>query len=290
VIDGEAGGQPADGGVAIQSQNIHWISAGRTHVGKVRKLNEDALLQRPDRGLWAVADGMGGHEAGDYASASLVAALGGIRDGLDLADLVAEARQQLERINTELVSAGRKRRSRIIGSTIVVMLSEGREAVVLWAGDSRLYRFRRRRLELVTEDHSRIQELIASGKLDPLQAEQHPEANIITRAVGVSEALELAVERFPIRDGDTFLLCSDGLSRYVGESDIVAALGAPSCQHACDRLIDAVLETPARDNVSVVVARATNDDSQLRTRLNPHPVVEDPTEPDGAPTTLDTRR
>jgi protein phosphatase len=276
--------------VAIQSENIHWISAGRTHVGKVRKLNEDALLQRPDRGLWAVADGMGGHDAGDYASASLVAALADISDRLSLDDLVMETRQQLERINAELVAEGRQRRSRIIGSTVVVLLSGGCEAVVLWAGDSRLYRLSGRRLELVTEDHSRIQELVASGKLEPAQAEQHPEANVITRAVGVSEVLDLASERFTIVDGDTFLLCSDGLSRYVGETDIITALGDASCQHACDRLIDAALKTPARDNVSVVVARALIDDSQLRTRVNPHPVAEDPTEPHDGTTLLNPPR
>jgi protein phosphatase len=276
--------------VASQSQNIHWISAGRTHVGKVRKLNEDALLQRPDRGVWAVADGMGGHDAGDYASASLVSALADIGDGLALDDLVAAARQQLERINVELVAEGRKRRSRIIGSTIVALLSGGGEAVVLWAGDSRLYRLSRRRLDLVTEDHSRIQELIASGKLDPERAEQHPEANIITRAVGVSEALDLSSQRFAIGDGDTFLLCSDGLSRYVAEPDIVTALAEVSCQHACDRLIDAVLRTPARDNVTVVVARAVSDDSELRTRLNPNPFEEDQTERAGATTLADRRR
>jgi protein phosphatase len=278
------------GGTAIQTQNIHWISAGRTHVGKVRKLNEDAVLDTPAKGLWAVADGMGGHAAGDYASASLVAALAEIRDGLALNDLIAETRQRLERINVQLVSEGRQRRARIIGSTIVVLLSNGWEAVVMWAGDSRLYRLGPRRLELVTKDHSRIQELITSGKLQPEEAEQHPEANIITRAVGVSELLDLDSQRFEVRAGDTFLLCSDGLSRYLGESDIVTALGAASCQQACDRLIDAALRTPARDNVTHPPARATADDSVVRTRLNPNPIGDAATRTDDGTTLWDPDR
>ncbi|HEX7037772.1 MAG TPA: protein phosphatase 2C domain-containing protein [Pseudomonadales bacterium] len=275
----------------MEPHSFHWVSAGRTELGKVRKLNEDALLQRPDRGLWAVADGMGGHAAGDFASASVVSALGGIREGLPLEPLIAEARQQLERINGELLVEGRQRRARIIGSTVVVLVAAGHEGAVLWAGDSRLYRWRGRRLERLTDDHSRIQELIASGRLDADQAEQHPEANVITRAVGVAETLELSNRRFPIRDGDTFLLCSDGLTRYVSDRAIASALRDPTCQGACDRLIEAALKSPARDNITVVVTRASSDDSQARTVLNPAVARDDDaTEPRGATTVLDSSR
>lgn len=255
------------GGLAIPTPDVHWVSAGLTHVGKTRKLNEDALLDAPGKGLWAVADGMGGHAAGDFASASLVEALDKVAVGLSLDRLLSRARRQLERVNTRLVAAGRKRQVRIIGSTIVVLVSCGREAAVLWAGDSRVYRLSNGALELLTLDHSRIQELINSGRLTPDEAEQHPEANVITRAVGVADKLELDSKRFDVGDGDTFLLCSDGLSRYVDEASILAALGERTCTQACTRLIDAALQTPARDNVTVVVIRAATDDSLMRTRL-----------------------
>ena len=269
--------------MAIRAQAFHWVSAGRTDVGKVRKLNEDALLQRPDRGIWAVADGMGGHAAGDLASASVVAALGDIREERGLDALVTQARRQLARFNAARLNDGRLGRARIVGSTVVVLLAAGRDGAVLWAGDSRLYRFRRRRLERLTDDHSRIQELIASGQLDPGQAEQHPEANVITRAVGVAETLELSSRRFRIQDGDGFLLCSDGLTRYVDAPRVAIALREPTCQAACDRLVAAALESPARDNVTVVVARAVSEDSGTRTVLNPALVNpdDDPTEPHG---------
>lgn len=254
----------------------------------MRKLNEDALLQATASGLWAVADGMGGHDAGDYASAVLTSALGGAA-GADLDDLIGDVRERLSRTNGELIEEGRRRRARIVGSTVVVMLARGDRAAVLWAGDSRLYRFDGRRLELLTTDHSRVQELVASGKLAPEDAEAHPEANIITRAVGVSEILELESRSVSVRDGDTFLLCSDGLSRYVSEQTIASALADPSCQQVCDRLMDAALASPARDNISLVVVRAREDDSALRTRINAEPMGDDPTEPEHADTVLDRK-
>lgn len=259
-------------------------------MGKVRKLNEDALFQSAGSGVWAVADGMGGHDAGDYASRYTMDALAGLAAAPDLDSLERQVRSVLASSNAHLVEAGRRRRTRIVGSTVVVLLARDTAAVVLWAGDSRLYRFDGRDLTLLTTDHSRVQALIASGKLRPDEAESHPEANIITRAVGVAETLELDARRLTVSGGDTFLLCSDGLSRYVSEAQMAAALADPSCQQVCGKLMDAALASPARDNVSLVVVRASNDDSLLRTRLNTAVADDDPTEPDAAETLLDRSR
>lgn len=240
------------------------------------------MLQAAGRGVWTVADGMGGHDAGKLASALVADTLADLPDAGSLEALEREARRRLGLANTRLLEEGRQRRARIVGSTVVVLLARGHSAIALWAGDSRLYRFDGRRVELLTTDHSRVQELIASGQLRREQAEQHPEANVITRALGVSETLELDRCPVPVENGDTFLLCSDGLSRYVNDDEIAAALADPSCQQACDRLIQAALATPARDNITAVVVRASADQSDLRTRINTRPVTaDDPTEPAG---------
>ena len=133
-----------------QAVSLHWDSASRTHVGTVRKLNEDSVLERPDRGLWAVADGMGGHAAGDFASAAVVNALNGIHAPASLGALVGEVRQQLQAVNHALSEEARRRGQELIGSTVVVLLLFGAHAVVLWAGDSRAYLYREGELKALT--------------------------------------------------------------------------------------------------------------------------------------------
>ena len=245
--------------------DIHWISAARTNVGKVRKLNEDALLQKPLLGLWCVADGMGGHHAGDYASRAVVDALSELAAPSDLKELETQTFAALQAVNGELFSGG----GRLMGCTVVVLVSLTGEASVVWAGDSRAYRLRQGRLEQLTRDHSRIQTLIDQGRVKPEDAEMHPEANVITRAVGVTEQLELDRKALDVQDGDTFLLCSDGLYRYVTEQQMKEALGRPDCDEACSILIDLALASEARDNITAVVIRAELDDTAIRTQINP---------------------
>jgi len=243
----------------------------------VRRLNEDSVLERPELGLWAVADGMGGHAAGDFASAAVVRALGAICAPASLGALVAEARQRLQGVNRTLSEEARQRGQEVIGSTVVALMLFGAHAVALWAGDSRAYRYRQGELKQLTRDHSQVQELVSLGLLTPEQAEGHPAANIITRAVGVAGYLELDSEKFEIAAGDTFLLCSDGLYRELAEGDIKACLALHDCQQACDALLEQTLVRGARDNVSVVVVRVLHEGQLTRTQhnasLTPAPVT-----------------
>ncbi len=152
---------------------------------------------------------------------------------------------------------------------MVALLTFGDHGVVLWAGDSRAYLYRQGELIQLTRDHSQVEELVSRGLLAPEQAEEHPAANVITRAVGVAETLELDSEMLEIAEDDTFLLCSDGLYREVDDRAIKAALAAGDCRHSCDALIEAALARGARDNVSVIVVRANDETQATRTQYNP---------------------
>ena len=224
----------------------------RTDVGLRRKVNEDSILVRTDRGLWAVADGMGGHDAGDVASAKVTDALLNLPIFYSLDELVEGAVEALKRVNQELIaSAGTSERTP--GSTVVGLAIAGDQYRCFWAGDSRAYRIRGGQIVQITRDHSLVQRLVDAGMLSPAEAEHHPNANVVTRAVGVAD--ELAVD---IVDGDAmpcdlFLLASDGLTRLVGDAELLSELTSNSPAEAADRLIETVLSRGAPDNVSIVI-------------------------------------
>jgi protein phosphatase len=248
---------------------LHWDSAARSHVGTVRKLNEDAVLEHADCGIWVVADGMGGHSAGDLASASVVSALAVLRPPASLGALVGEVRQRLQDVNRALSAEAQQRGQEVIGTTVVALLLFDRHGVTLWAGDSRAYRYREGELTQLTRDHSQVEEFVSRGLLTPQQAEHHPGSNIITRAIGVSAYVELDSQMFDLVPGDSYLLCSDGLYRELSEGEIRACMALDDCQLACDALIERALAGGARDNVSVVVIRLTEAEQVTRTRYNP---------------------
>jgi serine/threonine-protein phosphatase Stp1 len=231
----------------------------RTHVGLKRKINEDAVLARPDLGVWAVADGMGGHDAGEVASALVVEMLGAVGAGLDVRARAAAAHLALsgahERL-TAMAQAGPGGGSRTIGSTVVALVADGVSYICLWAGDSRGYLWRDGALVQLTRDHSLVQTLVDAGELDPADAQDHPNANVVLRAVGASGALGVDAVDGLVRPGDRFLLASDGLTRLVSDAELAAALGASDQDAAADRLIALVLERGAPDNVSLVMLRA----------------------------------
>jgi len=246
-----------------------WESAARTHVGTVRRLNEDAVLERPELGVWAVADGMGGHAAGDFASAAVVEALAAIHNTPSLGSLVAEVRQRLQAVNGALSAEARQRGQEVIGTTVVALVLCGRHGVTLWAGDSRAYRYRQGELSQLTHDHSQVQEFVNQGLLTREQAERHPSSNIITRAIGVAGAVELDSLMLELQAGDRLLLCSDGLYRELDAAAIAACLSLADCQAASDGLIEGALRGGARDNVSVVVVEVLDAEQVTRTRYNP---------------------
>lgn len=233
-----------------------FLSYGLTHVGRVRQRNEDAFIERPERGLWAVADGMGGHQAGDYASARIVEALAAVPPQADLTGWIDEVGCCLGRADTELrARAARLGPGAVIASTIVVLLATAAEMAAVWAGDSRLYRWRDGEFHQLTVDHSRVQELVAAGLLRPEDATRHPHSNIVTRAVGAGP-VDFAVIRDSVQPGDRFLLCSDGLTNMLSDAEIAHEVSAAGPHPAAERLLDRVLARGAVDNVTIVIVVA----------------------------------
>jgi serine/threonine protein phosphatase PrpC len=234
---------------------LRFTSHGLTHIGLVRQRNEDAFLDRPDFGIWAVADGMGGHEAGDFASASIVTALGAIEPPDDLDGFAEAAAVELDAVDHALrARAAKLGPYAVIASTVVVLLAKGEEFVALWAGDSRLYRWRDGQLRQLTRDHSKVQEMVDAGLLRPDQARSHPLSNIVTRSVG-GGPFELGRLSDEVLPDDRFLLCSDGLTNLVADAEIAAELAAPP-RDAALRLRDHVLARGAPDNVTIVIVHA----------------------------------
>lgn len=231
---------------------LHGISAGATHPGNVRQINEDAYLDRPDIGLWAVADGMGGHNAGDLASRTVIEALNTVPRHKFLGWMVAGLRASLEDANQYLCAEARRRGVDIIGSTIVVLAAAGDQCALLWVGDSRIYRLRNGTLRQLSHDHSQIQALIDEGLLTPNAAEEHPAANVVTRAVGAEETLEIDAQICEIKNGDRFLLCSDGLTKEIPESTIAELLAQTTLKEIPRTLIDETRKRGARDNVTLI--------------------------------------
>jgi len=245
---------------------FHWTSVAQTDVGRVRSRNEDACLAQPQRGLWVVADGMGGHAFGDVASRTVVEALDRLLPPASLARFVDAARATLVQVNDTLRAEARARHVPVMGSTVVVLLAVGTEAACLWAGDSRIYLYRHGRLQQLTRDHSQAAALQARGV--DAAASAAVGGNMITRAVGASDTLDVEVTTLSVRDGDIFLLCSDGLSNPVPEQDIRDTLAGGDCVQAAQTLVRMALDNCGRYNVTVVVAQA-NDLSVDKTLLNP---------------------
>lgn len=235
-------------------------TVARTHVGCRRKVNEDALLARPDLGLWAVADGMGGHHAGDVASALVIEQLASSSPGLRLMERIEEARRRMQAANGRLIALARAEDAqRTIGSTVAALLLGDGGFACLWAGDSRGYRARGGALSQLTRDHSLVQELVDLGEITAAEARDHPNANVITRAVGANPGLEIDVVQGEVRVGDVFLLASDGLTRLASEEDLLNALEASDLEAAAERLVDLCLQRGAPDNLSFIMLRVRPD-------------------------------
>lgn len=213
------------------------------------------MLVRTECGLWAVADGMGGHEAGDVAS-------GKIRDALlrlpetEPDRLVENAIAALGGVNRELLAlAGSNDSERTIGSTVVGLVIAGGQYRCFWAGDSRAYRVRGGEIAQLSRDHSLVQSLVDAGMLEPAQAVDHPNASVITRAVGVAEELKIELASGDAQPGDRFLLASDGLTRVVDDQELAAVLASSGPEEAADQLVETVLARGAPDNVTLIIVK-----------------------------------
>lgn len=227
-----------------------------THRGLVRTENEDAFLVLPPTGLFAVADGMGGHEGGALASARLVDELAAIGTPASAVDLLKGLEAAVLRANAALQAIGRERRA-TLGTTLAALLVHGQHFACVWCGDSRIYRVRNGAITRLSRDHTEVQALVDRGLLSLEEARTSPRRNVITRAVGVWPEPELEMEQGDIEPGDAFLICSDGLTGHVEDDVIGHHVARTSPQGACDALLALALDRGGTDNITVViVARA----------------------------------
>jgi protein phosphatase len=228
-------------------------SAKVTHVGLVRKNNEDSAYA--GRRLAAVADGMGGMPAGELASDIVMRALAPLDTPKDPRDATAVLRDAIESANRQIRAAGESDASQDgMGTTVTSLLLSGETVTLVHVGDSRCYLTRDGSTSQVTKDDTFVQSLVDQGILTPAEARAHPRRSIVTQAVQGDEFAPEVAE-MAVRPGDRFMVCSDGLSDWVSEDNIAETLGAvPDPDLCAGRLVDLALVAGAPDNVTVVVA------------------------------------
>lgn len=232
--------------------DLRFTDASLTHPGQVRADNEDSLMARPADGLWAVADGMGGHSRGEWASAAITEALA--RADLPAAfDAAVEATARtIHAANLQIWNEAQGR-GESMGSTAVALMLRASRFAVFWVGDSRCYLLREGALYQLTTDHSQVQDMVAAGRLTPEEAEDHPMSHVLSRAVGVGPEIELDVVSDEAMAGDVFLLCSDGLTRTIPDAELATILASGRPSTTVERLVQLCLDRGAPDNVSVSV-------------------------------------
>ena len=235
---------------------IRWDSVEETHVGIVREINEDSILSSQQAQLWAVADGMGGYESGNVASNMIVQTLADLNSKPSLSEFIDSVEDSLIDVNQRILEyADIMLDGRTLGSTVVTLIIKERVGICLWAGDSRLCRFRNNQFVQLSRDHSQVEELVQQGLLSAEEAENHPDSNIITRAIGASHELYIDINVFSVQQGDIFLLCSDGLYNMVPNDDIIQILSDFPIEQAINILIQKSLDNGATDNVSVILVK-----------------------------------
>jgi len=248
--------------------------AGRTDVGRQRSANEDSLVVRPP--LFAVADGMGGAKAGEVASAVAVDAVEAAEESSEpteaqLANIVHEANRRIY----DLAVADESRRG--MGTTLTLAKLHGDEVSLAHVGDSRAYRLRGGELEQLTHDHSLVAELERSGQITPEAAERHPQRSIITRALGPEPSVEVDTYTLAGRDGDVFLICSDGLTSMISDDEVTSILrSAASLDEAAEALVLAANQSGGKDNITVILFRLGEDEGGAeQTAVRPVPGDQD---------------
>jgi protein phosphatase len=244
----------------MQSTPLLFETGAATHVGMVRQRNEDSFLIRPEAGIWAVADGMGGHKHGDLASHLVIEALKSIQNPTSATQLLSLCESRIFDANSRLKEMGRQQGGIIIGTTITVLLACDGYFACVWSGDSRIYMARQGEITQITRDHTEVQDLLTKGLISPEQVQEWPGNNVLTRAIGFAEQPELEMISGPLNAGDVFVMCTDGLTRHVRDEEILRSVSVNRSQQACDRLIALALERGGVDNVTVIVLRYRPDD------------------------------
>ncbi len=235
---------------------MEFLAASATHVGLKRKINEDNLLVRSDASVWVVADGMGGHEAGEVASAKLVEALANLPPSGSPDETAEVAERLVQDVNLELLQLAQGSLTpRTIGSTVVVLAIRAGEYRCLWAGDSRCYLVRDREITQITHDHSLVEDLVRSGLLRPEDAADHPDANVITRAVGATRELRIDCVAGEVRRGDHFVLASDGVTRVMENAELGKLVASRNPLQAVEEIQSIVLSRGAPDNLTCIIVR-----------------------------------
>jgi serine/threonine protein phosphatase PrpC len=222
-------------------------SVSRSHVGRVRTINEDRVFDCAGIGCWAVADGMGGHRGGDVAAQTAIDCLRSFSDHArpsreEVMSALDRANDTIYRTNLQLGAQA--------GTTIVAAVMEQNRMCVAWAGDSRAYLVREGTVAQLTRDHSFVQELVDAGLISPSEAREHPKSNIVTRALGIDPAARLDRIDLDLLPDDRILLCSDGLSRSLDASDLIVSTPIDAL---ADSLLGNALRRDGSDNVSLVV-------------------------------------
>jgi serine/threonine protein phosphatase Stp1 len=244
-----AAAAPTRSGLRVQDDAI-------TNVGRVREINEDRLFASKELGVWAVADGMGGHEFGERASSAIVDSLGKLAPEADFSSKIQAVRGLILAANEEIFAEATKLGQRM-GSTVVALVIDEAKYAVLWAGDSRAYRYRGGVLQQISRDHTQVQSMIDRGLLAPEDAAGHPMSHVLARAIGVMAVVDVDIVDDSIEPNDIFLLCSDGLYGLVSDAEIAEALVPSRLGQAADDLIALSLERGAPDNITIVTVSAS---------------------------------
>lgn len=242
------------------SINPHISSHGVSHTGHVRSKNEDSILVNEDENVWIVADGMGGHHAGDFASQTITNNVSLFKQQASLSDTILLLEENILNSNAIIRKKSHKLgRNATIGSTVVCAYIWQNYLFAFWAGDSRLYRFRDQKLERLTEDHSYVEELVKMGKIDASEAETHPAANVVLKAVGIDDQLCMDFECFEMLDGDVYIICSDGLYKDMEESKIAPIIDSnrQDMVSLAESLLSSSLDAGGTDNTSIITLRVS---------------------------------
>ncbi len=226
----------------------------RTHIGKVRATNQDALLtQQGPYGVYGVADGMGGHKAGDVASRMAVTLLARVLEGEKPDEALLRA--SIEKVNAAIYQEQMNNEDLSgMGTTLTVIWEDDDRVLLGHVGDSRAYLLREGLLEQISVDHSLVGEMLRNGLITEEQARRHPYRNVITRALGASADVEVDITLLDKQPGDVYLICSDGLSEYVQTEEMEKILSRRSLEEAADRFLTLALDGGGRDNISLVIA------------------------------------
>ncbi|MCP4286270.1 MAG: serine/threonine-protein phosphatase [Gammaproteobacteria bacterium] len=246
------------------SFQIH--SHGVTDTGHVRTKNEDSILVHDDENVWIVADGMGGHHAGDFASQTITNNLSLFKQHASLDDSILLLEENLLNSNSIIRKKSFKLgRNATIGSTVVCVYVWKNFLFTFWAGDSRLYRFRDSTLERLTEDHSYVEELVRMGKIEAKDAEDHPAANVVLKAIGIDDNLRMDFDYFEMQAGDIYIICSDGLYKDLDEERLTPIIESnlDNVTELSEALLTSSLDAGGTDNTSIIAMKICQKEADV---------------------------